>query len=46
MTGVGGRPEVVIEGSNDLEGPWMVSCNSYLAAFMSFLNFCETQKEH
>lgn len=24
MTGVGGRPEVIIEGSNDLEGPWMV----------------------
>jgi len=23
MTGVGGRPEVIIEGSNDLEGPWM-----------------------
>nr|XP_018671948.1 lipase maturation factor 2-like [Ciona intestinalis] len=22
MTGVGGRPEVVIEGSNSLEGPW------------------------
>ncbi|XP_068673133.1 lipase maturation factor 2-like [Montipora foliosa] len=22
MTGVGGRPEVVIEGSNDLDGPW------------------------
>ena len=24
MTGVGGRPEVVIEGSNDLDGPWLV----------------------
>ena len=24
MTGVGGRPEVIIEGSNDIEGPWMV----------------------
>ncbi|XP_067044507.1 lipase maturation factor 2-like [Acropora muricata] len=23
MTGVGGRPEVVIEGSNDLDGPWL-----------------------
>ncbi|XP_078346417.1 lipase maturation factor 2-like isoform X1 [Oculina patagonica] len=23
MTGVGGRPEVIIEGSNDLDGPWM-----------------------
>lgn len=24
MTGVGGRPEVIIEGSNDLDGPWLV----------------------
>ncbi|KAJ7373720.1 Lipase maturation factor 2 [Desmophyllum pertusum] len=23
MTGVGGRPEVIIEGSNDVNGPWM-----------------------
>lgn len=23
MTGVGGRPEVVLEGSNDLAGPWV-----------------------
>ncbi|XP_012264453.2 lipase maturation factor 2-like [Athalia rosae] len=22
MSGVGGRPEVIIEGSNDIEGPW------------------------
>lgn len=22
MTGVGGRPEVIIEGANDLKGPW------------------------
>ena len=22
MTGVGGRPEVVVEGSQDLHGPW------------------------
>lgn len=25
MTGVGGRPEVIIEGSNNIDGPWMVS---------------------
>lgn len=24
MTGVGGRPELIIEGSNDLDGPWLV----------------------
>jgi hypothetical protein len=24
MTGVGGRPEVIVEGSNSLEGPWKV----------------------
>ncbi|BES88024.1 lipase maturation factor [Nesidiocoris tenuis] len=23
MTGVGGRPEVIIEGSNSMEGPWL-----------------------
>ncbi|KAM7441466.1 Lipase maturation factor2 [Porites harrisoni] len=23
MTGVGGRPEVIIEGSNNIDGPWM-----------------------
>lgn len=22
MTGVGGRPEIIIEGANNLEGPW------------------------
>jgi Protein of unknown function (DUF1222). len=22
MTGVGGRPEVILEGSNSIEGPW------------------------
>lgn len=22
MTGVGGRPEVIIEGSNSIDGPW------------------------
>lgn len=22
MTGIDGRPEVIIEGSNDIEGPW------------------------
>ncbi len=22
MTGVGGRPEVIVEGANSLEGPW------------------------
>jgi len=22
MTGVGGRPEVIIEGSNSMDGPW------------------------
>ena len=26
MTGVGGRPEVIIEGSNHPEGPWLVRC--------------------
>ena len=25
MTGVGGRPEIIIEGSNSQEGPWKVS---------------------
>ena len=25
MTGVGGRPEVVIEGSDSIDGPWKVS---------------------
>ena len=25
MTGVGGRPEVIIEGSNNIDGPWRVS---------------------
>ena len=24
MTGVGGRPELVIEGSNNEDGPWKV----------------------
>ena len=24
MTGVGGRPEIIIEGSNSLDGPWKV----------------------
>ncbi len=24
MTGVGGRPEIVIEGSDSLDGPWKV----------------------
>lgn len=23
MTGVGGRPEIIIEGANDLKGPWL-----------------------
>ncbi|XP_054269593.1 lipase maturation factor 2-like [Macrosteles quadrilineatus] len=23
MTGVGGRPEIIIEGSNDVKGPWL-----------------------
>lgn len=23
MTGVGGRPEIVIEGSNNIKGPWL-----------------------
>ena len=26
MTGVGGRPELVIEGSNDLKHGWKVTC--------------------
>ena len=26
MTGVGGRPEVIIEGSNHPDGPWLVRC--------------------
>ena len=25
MTGVGGRPELIIEGSDDVEGPWKVA---------------------
>ena len=25
MTGVGGRPELIIEGSDNIDGPWMVS---------------------
>lgn len=24
MTGVGGRPEIVIEGSDSVDGPWKV----------------------
>ena len=28
MTGVGGRPELIIIGSNSLEGPWEVRCYS------------------
>jgi hypothetical protein len=23
MTGVGGRPEVILEGSNHIDGPWL-----------------------
>lgn len=23
MTGVGGRPEIIIEGANNLNGPWL-----------------------
>ena len=23
MTGVGGRPEVILEGSNKMDGPWV-----------------------
>ncbi len=26
MTGVGGGPEIIIEGSNSLQGPWKVIC--------------------
>ena len=25
MTGVGGRPEIIIQGSHSLDGPWQVS---------------------
>ena len=25
MTGVGGRPEIVIEGANDIDGKWKVT---------------------
>lgn len=23
ITGINGRPEIIIEGSNDIEGPWL-----------------------
>ena len=29
MTGVGGRPEIVIEGSDSVDGPWKVR-NMYI----------------
>ena len=28
MTGVGGRPELVVIGSNSLDGPWEVNCST------------------
>ncbi len=36
MTGVGGRPEVIIEGSNDLDGPWMVQFWFFSFSFTSY----------
>lgn len=47
MTGVGGRPEVIIEGSNDLEGPWMVEIK-FLFVYLTFMchrNVCNIHKE-
>ena len=41
MTGVGGRPEVVIEGSNDLDGPWLVWLD-YFSTFDQLKNFFTT----
>ena len=29
MTGVGGRPELIIEGSNNLNGEWKVRATIY-----------------
>lgn len=36
MTGVGGRPELIIKGSNSLDGPWEVE----LGAFHNTTLFC------
>ena len=48
MTGVGGRPEVIIEGSNDLDGPWMVQyllCSvSPVSVFSFSLFICQEKK--
>lgn len=30
MTGVGGRPELVIEGSNELESGWKVGAHDFV----------------
>ena len=39
MTGVGGRPEVIIEGSNDLDGPWRVQYRPFLSVTTNHTNF-------
>ena len=36
MTGVGGRPELIILGSNSIDGPWEVG----LTAFQNTTLFC------
>ena len=36
MTGVGGRPELIISGSNSLDGPWEVGFD----AFQNTILFC------
>ena len=33
MTGVGGRPEILIIGSNSLEGPWEVRRFTYVSFY-------------
>lgn len=38
MTGVGGRPEIVIEGSDSLDGPWKVHARSVCCVYSSNSN--------
>ena len=33
MTGVGGRPELIILGSNSLDGPWEVGFGAFIMPF-------------
>lgn len=38
MTGVGGRPELIIEGTNDLNGQWKVRMFNFLLCVLSGLS--------